>query len=131
MLHVSHSKATAHYRALELQSQVESADPHSLVTMLYDELLLCVDVLTLRARSGDPLTDDEQAHRARSIILSLRSGLDVDGGGELATMLDGLYSALASELEEHLAAPDPLRFSELKAGIGSLASAWAAIVDRS
>jgi flagellar secretion chaperone FliS len=128
MLHVSHSKATAHYRALELQSQVESADPHSLVAMLYDELLLCIDVLTLRARSGDPLNDDEQAHRARSIILSLRSGLDIDGG-ELATMLDGLYAALASELEERLAAPDPLRFSELKAGVESLASAWAAIVE--
>jgi flagellar protein FliS len=130
MLHFTHSKATAHYRALELQSQIESADPHSLVVMLYDELLLCIDVLTLRARSGDLLTDDEQAHRARAIILSLRSGLDIDGGGELATMLDGLYAALASELEEHLAAPDPLRFSELKAGVKSLASAWAAIVDQ-
>jgi hypothetical protein len=29
-----------------------------------------------------------------------------------------------------LAAPDPLRFSELKAGVKSLASAWAAIVDQ-
>jgi flagellar secretion chaperone FliS len=129
MQHVSHSKATAHYRTLELQSQVECANPHSLVAMLYEELLLCIDVLTLRACNGDPLIDDEQAHRARSIILSLRSGLDIDGGGALATMLDGLYAALASELEERLATPDPLRFSELKAGVESLASAWAAIVE--
>jgi flagellar protein FliS len=128
MLQIPNSKATAHYRALELQSQIEQADPHSLVAMLYDELLLCIDVLTLRARLNHPLTDDEQAHRARSIILSLRSGLDVEDGGEIATQLDGLYAALSSELEEQLATPDPLRFSELRAGIETLASAWTAII---
>ncbi len=128
MLHVPHDKAKAHYRTLELQSQIECADPHSLVAMLYDELLLCIDVLTVRAREAGTLLHDEQAHRARAIIMSLRSGLDIDRGGELATMLEGLYAALASELEERLADPDPLRFSELKAGIESLASAWAAIV---
>ena len=130
MLHANFDKARAHYRSLELQSQVETADPHSLVAMLYEELLLCIDVLTLRARASDRLTDDEQAHRARGIIVSLRSGLDFETGGPLAATLDGLYVALASELEDRLSAPDPLRFSELKAGVESLSAAWQAIAER-
>jgi flagellar secretion chaperone FliS len=129
MLHAKYNEASAVYRTVELQSQIENADPHSLVAMLYDELLLCIDVLTVRATKAESMLDDPQAHRARAIILSLRSGLDASAGAELAVTLEGLYAALAFELEERLAAPDPLRFAELKAGIGSLSSAWNAIAD--
>jgi flagellar protein FliS len=97
--------------------------------MLYDELLLCIDVLTLRASREAVLADDEQAHRARGIVIALRAGLDFESGGELAHTLDGLYDALAAELEEKLAAADPNRFSELRAGVESIASAWKAIAE--
>ncbi|MGC1470810.1 MAG: flagellar export chaperone FliS [Sphingorhabdus sp.] len=129
MLDPHYCKASAHYRALALSSQTESADPHTLVAMLYDELLLCIDVLTLRASRDRPLTDDEQAHRTRGIIIALRAGLDFESGGELALTLDNLYDALSSEFEERLAEPDPQRFAELRAGILSLTSAWKAIAD--
>lgn len=127
MLDTSYSKASAHYRSLALTGQTESANPHALVAMLYDELLLCVDVLTLRANRRTSLINDEQAHRARGIIVALRSGLNFESGGELAYSLDGLYDALAGELEERLSKPEPQRFSELRAGVESLASAWKAI----
>lgn len=130
MLDRNYSRASAHYRSLALASQTESANPHALVAMLYDELLLCIDVLTLRAGKVSALGDDEQAHRVRSIILALRAGLDFEQGSDLAHRLDGLYDALASEFEEQLASPDPLRFGELRAGVQSLASAWGAIADR-
>lgn len=129
MLDPHYGKASAHYRSLALSSQTESAEPHALVAMLYEELLLCIDVLTLRAGRERSLTDDEQAHRARGIILALRAGLDFESGGELALTLDGLYDALSSEFEERLAEPDPQRFAELRAGVDSVASAWKAIAD--
>lgn len=97
--------------------------------MLYDELLLCIDVLTLRASRVQSLADDEQAHRARGIVIALRAGLDFESGGELALTLDGLYDALSSEFEERLAELDPQRFAELRAGVDSVASAWKAIAD--
>lgn len=127
MLEPNYSKASAHYRALALSGQTESANPHALVVMLYEELLLCIDVLTLRSKRLAALTDDEQAHRARGIVVALRAGLDFESGGELAFTLDGLYAALAAELEEKLTAADPVGFSELRAGVQSIASAWKAI----
>lgn len=129
MLQPDYRKASAHYRALSLSGQTIGADPHSLVATLYDELLQCIDVLTLRARREQTLADDEQAHRARAIIIALRAGLDFESGGELSLTLDGLYAALASEFEERLAAAEPSRLSELRAGVESVALAWNAIAN--
>jgi flagellar protein FliS len=130
MLDPHYSTASAHYRSLAVAGQTESAGPHILVAMLYDELLLCIDVLTLRAGRERSLSDDEQAHRARGIIIALRAGLDFESGGELALTLDGLYAALSNELDQRLAEPDPTRFSELRAGVEAVALAWNAIADR-
>ncbi len=130
MLHFDRNNARAHYRTLELQSKIENAEPFGLVTLLYDELLLCLDVLIVRSRDASSLVADEQALRARSIIISLRSGLDIDSGGELALMLDGLYAALSTDLERHLLQPEPLRFAELKTGVQSISLAWSGITGK-
>ncbi|MEY4999606.1 MAG: hypothetical protein RIS00_1650 [Pseudomonadota bacterium] len=126
MLHAKFDEASAQYRSLALQAEIDRADPHRLVAMLYDELQLCIQVLTVRAQTGQRLTDDPQAHRARSIILSLRSGLDFNASA-LATSLDALYAALAVELDERLAHPETERISELGSAVDTLAQAWRAI----
>jgi flagellar protein FliS len=126
MLHAKFDEASAQYRSLALQAEIDRADPHRLVAMLYDELQLCIQVLTVRAQTGQRLTDDPQAHRARSIILSLRSGLDFNASA-LATSLDALYAALAVELDERLAHPEPERISELGSAVDTLSQAWRAI----
>lgn len=126
MLHAKFDEASAQYRSLALQAEIDRADPHRLVAMLYDELQLCIQVLTVRAQTGQRLTDDPQAHRARSIILSLRSGLDFNASA-LASSLDALYAALAVELDERLAHPEPERISELGSAVDTLSQAWRAI----
>jgi flagellar protein FliS len=126
MLQAKFDEASAQYRSLALQAEIDRADPHRLVAMLYDELQLCIQVLTVRAQTGQRLTDDPQAHRARSIILSLRSGLDFNASA-LATSLDALYAALMVELDERLAHPEPERISELGSAVDTLAQAWRAI----
>ena len=126
MLQAKFDEASAQYRSLALQAEIDRADPHRLVAMLYDELQLCIQVLNVRAQTGQRLTDDPQAHRARSIILSLRSGLDFNASA-LATSLDALYAALAVELDERLAHPETERISELGSAVDTLAQAWRAI----
>ena len=129
MLNPDYSKASAHYRTLALSSQIESADPHHLVALLYEELLICINILTVQASKCDNLLLNPQAHRARSIIVALRAGLNFESV-ELAETLGSLYAALASELEDRLANPEPARFAELRAGVESLAAAWRAIAER-
>lgn len=129
MLNPDYAKASAHYRALALSAQIQSADPYARVARLYKELLLCINMLTVQASKCDNLHLDPQAHQARAIIVALRAGFNFESD-ELAETLAGLYAALASELEDRLAKPNALRFAELRAGIESIASAWQAIAER-
>ena len=117
-------RATDHYRSMELSSRIESADPHRLVSILYNELLNCVDVLAAAAARGQVLATNEYAHKARAILLSLQSGLDFDQGGDLAPMLAGLYSAITEELNARIADGDVQRMAELRIAIESVVHAW-------
>jgi flagellar secretion chaperone FliS len=120
----SYGRASDQYRSIDISSRVASADPHSLVAILYDELLACIDVLAAMAARGQPLATSSHAHRARAILLSLQSGLDFDQGGALAPMLAGLYAAASEELEARIADGNIDRIGELRSAIESVALAW-------
>ena len=117
-------RASDQYRSMELSSRIESADPHMLVSILYDELLICVDVLAAAAARGQVLASNQYAHKARAILLSLQSGLDFDQGGDLAPMLAGLYGAIGEELNARIADGDVDRIAELRIAIESVVHAW-------
>ncbi len=117
-------RASDHYRSMELSSRIESADPHMLVSILYDELLICVDVLAAAAARGQVLSTHDYAHKARAILLSLQTGLDFNQGGELAPMLAGLYAAISEELSARIADGDVERMAELRIAIESVVHAW-------
>ena len=120
-------RASDHYRSMELSSRVNSADPHMLVSILYDELLKCVDVLAAAAARGQTLATNDYAHKARAILLSLPSGLDFDQGGDLAPMLAGLYGAIGEELNARIADGNGDGMVELRIAIESVVHAWNAI----
>jgi flagellar secretion chaperone FliS len=120
----SFGRASEHYRSMEIASRVESADPHTLVSIMYGELLICVDVLQAAAARGQVLATNHHAHKARAILLSLQSGLNFDQGGELAPMLSSVYSAISEELNMRIADGDVERMAELRIAIESLVHAW-------
>ena len=120
----SYGRASDHYRSMDISSRVASADPHTLVSILYDELLTCIDVLAAAASRGQSLATNNHAHRARSILISLQSGLDFDGGGETAMMLASVYAAASDELNARIADGNIDRISELRSAIELVAMAW-------
>jgi flagellar protein FliS len=120
----SFGRASDQYRSMELSSRIESADPHMLVSIMYDELLKCVDVLAAAAVRGQVLATNAYAHKARAILLSLQSGLDFDQGGDLAPMLSGLYGAISEELNARIADGNVDRMAELRIAIESVVHAW-------
>jgi flagellar protein FliS len=121
---VGYGRVSEHYRSMDVSSRVASADPHSLVAILYDELLSCIDVLGAVAARGQPLAENGHTHRARAILVALQSGLDFDSGGDLAPMLAGVYAAVSEELEARITDSDVARIGELRSAIESVANAW-------
>lgn len=121
---------TQHYRQLELQSRVESANPHGLVALLYEELLRSLDLALAKASAGKPLSGNGHVAKARSILVALESSLDLTNGGELAISLARIYRACSHGLNEAAGSADLDKLSDIRSGIGDLAYAWQALSER-
>lgn len=116
--------ASQHYRMLELTSRIESASPHGLVGLLYEELLRALDLAiaaaALKKASG-------HASKALSIIVALEASLDIEKGGDLAVTLARIYRACSQGLNEAARNADPQKLREIREAISNIAYAWQAL----
>ncbi len=116
-----------HYRLVELSSRLESADPHKLVSILYEELLRSLDVMAAELRQGRTLVREKHADRACSILLTLSASLDFERGGDLSVTLDGVYRAMMAQLKLVIEKQDEAKLAELRMGAVGVSDAWNAI----
>ena len=84
--------ARARYQNVDLSSRIESASPHALVAILFDELLKAMDAMATAARRKDFGQRGMKQSRALSILHSLESSLDFNSGGEIAQSLATIYA---------------------------------------
>lgn len=116
--------ALRRYQALALSSRLESATPHQLVAILYEELAKALDVCLAVAARGGVLHLNEHADRAHSILIALAAGLDVDQGGTIAVSLATVYRAMSKTLATAIATNDAGSITDLQTGVSSLAESW-------
>ena len=118
------SAALSRYQEIDLGGRVGSADPHSLVALLYEELLASLDVME-RAIATNGKVDHARHGRAVALLAALESGLDLKAGS-LAVSLAAIYRQMQRRLsaarDGNLAA-----VKEVAEGVRNLAEAWKAI----
>lgn len=117
-------QARALYETMAYSSRIESASPHELVTILYDELLFSFSVLMRALRTSDTHRATSQFTRAMGIIHALEGGLDLDRGGDLAQTLAGIYRSARQELSRARQIHDVERIERLALAFGDLAANW-------
>lgn len=83
--------ASRRYAAVHAGSRIESASPHGLVKILFDELLLAMEDAAVALEQADRTKANDKHIRALSIIHALDSSLDFEKGGEIATGLAVIY----------------------------------------
>lgn len=83
--------ASRKYAAVHAGSRIESASPHGLVKILFDELLLAIDAAVLAQNNGDLAKTNDKHARATAILHALEASLDFDKGGEVAVSLAQIY----------------------------------------
>ncbi len=110
--------ALRHYQELALSSRLEAATPHALVSLLYEELIITLDVLKAA------ITNRPSAARASSILVSLEASLDFEQGGQLAQTLAGIYRTMQAELTFVIRHQDQARLAVLREGVTDLYQAW-------
>ena len=113
-----------HYRMLELTSRIESASPHGLVGLLYEELLRALDLAIAAAALNKA---SGHASKALSIIVALEGSLDVQKGGDLAVSLARIYRACSHGLSEAARTGNTQKLQEIRDAISNIAYAWQAL----
>lgn len=87
--------AIASYRS----RRVETASPHQILVMLYQELLRRIELGASKLEQNQPLEAIPHLHHARDILSELMSSLQpVDGAEKLVGNLMGMYKWGIAEL---------------------------------
>ena len=96
-----------------LKTQVETASPEQLVTMLYDGAVRFGDQALAALEAGDPETFCKKLGRVQAIVLELSASLNRAEGGAVAGNLAALYAYVHTRLVEAdiERAPEPIHES--------------------
>ncbi|MFN3450538.1 MAG: flagellar export chaperone FliS [Sphingorhabdus sp.] len=119
--------ANQQYRNLELQSRVASASPHGLVSILYEELLRALDLLSASLSRGNTISGNPHHGKALSIIIALESSIDFANGGDLANILQRIYRSSLRTLNDAARANDASGVTEVRSAISDISYAWNAL----
>ena len=109
----------------DLESEVNSADPHKLISMLYEGALLAI----ANARDSISLNDTSAKVAAISKAIAiindgLNASLDKKVGGELAQNLSSLYEYMSMRLITANLKNDIAILDEVASLLNDLKSAW-------
>ena len=124
------ASARARYHTIDVGSQVESASPHRLIAILYEELLKQLDTIVAGLRAGATAHRPgmpERRSRANTILMGLEGSLDRGQGGDLAQGLAAIYREARRLIGDGMTQNDPQRIIQAREMVAEIADAWAAI----
>ena len=121
------SQATA-YSRVYVETGVESAGPHQLVSLLIDGALSAIATAHRAIDQRDLDGKVRAIRRATGIVEEgLLGTLDMDQGGEVARTLENLYRCVLLRLTNALAKNDTAQLRECSDLLTPLRDAWYAI----
>lgn len=124
------SRATSAYQRAHVDTRIGFTDQHQIVSLLYDGILQSIAVARGAIQRGDVAAKCNAIAKAVRIIEEgLKPGLDLQGGGDLAQNLEGLYGYCVVRLALANAHSDEKVLEEVAQLVGELASAWNTIRD--
>ncbi len=113
------------YRSVAIETSVSSADPHELVSLLFEALLQSLVAAKAAIGSGDLQGKGRSIGKAVRIIEEgLKAGLDDARGGELAANLRALYDFSILRITEANLHGDAAAIDEVIRAIQPVAEGW-------
>jgi flagellar protein FliS len=121
------SAHTASHSVAYKQQSILTATPGQLVVMLYDGCLRFLHQAAYAMREGKVGESNTRLQRAEAIIDELRTTLDMEKGGVVASRLQGIYVFSSRHLIEARIARDPAMIDKVSELLSELRDAWAQI----
>jgi flagellar protein FliS len=120
-------KGASQYGKIAAESEAGFASPHRLVQMLMEGALDKIATAKGAMDRQDYASKSAQITWATSIINGLRSGLDMEAGGEIANNLNDLYAYMNRRLIDASVANDVAILDEVSSLMVEIKSAWDAM----
>ena len=116
------------YKTVGLETSVASANPHQLVSLLFEALLQSLAAAKSAVLNGDIPAKGRAISRAVRILEEgLKAGLDNDRGGELAANLRNLYDFCILRITEANLRGDAAILDEVIRLIHPVSDGWSQI----
>lgn len=129
MFGVMNNPAAAYSKA-GVETQVDTANPHQLVLMLFDGALSAIASAALHMQAKKTQLKGESIGKAINIIDGgLKACLDYEAGGELATRLGALYEYMCLRLLHANLHNDEGALDEVTRLLKELKSGWQEIAN--
>lgn len=123
-------KGAAAYGRVNVESEVLSASPHKLISLLFDKCLSHLKAAQIHLSAGNTAQKGESISKALRIITDgLQASLNKDVGGSIALELDALYTYAANELIQANIRNDAKRLHDVEKVVFELSEAWSGIAN--
>lgn len=119
------NRSAAAYKRVGVETSVSCADPHKLVSLLFDALLQAVGGARIAITAGDiPLKGRKIGTAVRILEEGLIAPLDMEKGGELAANLHNVYRYCVTQITLANLRNDVSKLEEVSRLIDLVASGW-------
>ncbi|KWU00946.1 MAG: flagellar export chaperone FliS [Vibrio toranzoniae] len=112
------------YKKVSVDSQLTAASPHKIVQMLMAGAIERLIQGKAAMQAGNIPVKGERLGKALDIIISLRSCLSMDDGGDIAKNLDQLYEFMITQISAANHKNDPQPIDDVVGIIREIKSAW-------
>ncbi|MBU2934344.1 flagellar export chaperone FliS [Vibrio cyclitrophicus] len=112
------------YKKVSVDSQLTAASPHKIVQMLMAGAIERLIQGKAAMQAGNISVKGERLGKALDIIISLRSCLSMDDGGDIAKNLDQLYEFMITQISAANHKNDPQPIDDVIDIIREIKSAW-------
>jgi flagellar protein FliS len=119
------NRSAAAYKRVGVETSVSCADPHKLVSLLFDALLQALGGARMAMTAGDiPLKGRKIGTAVRILEEGLIAPLNLEEGGELAANLHNLYRYCVTQITLANVRKDIAGLEEVSRLIELVASGW-------
>ncbi|KAB0463992.1 MULTISPECIES: flagellar export chaperone FliS [Vibrio] len=112
------------YKKVSVDSQLTAASPHKIVQMLMAGAIERLIQGKAAMQAGNIPVKGERLGKALDIIISLRSCLSMDDGGDIAKNLDQLYEFMITQISAANHKNDPQPIDDVVDIIREIKGAW-------
>jgi flagellar protein FliS len=112
------------YKKVSIDSQLSAASPHKVIQMLMAGAIERLIQGKAAMQQGNIAVKGERLGKALDIVISLRTCLSMDDGGDIASNLDSLYDFMIRQISQANQNNEPQPIDDVVEMLREIKSAW-------